>query len=86
MQPEPAPEKPAEQSSGAPWGGSREELNSPRVTAESAADEPEEEMSPLERQFRALVMVEAIQQEFGPGLAVRNVHSRAGDDSVSVLD
>jgi len=52
----------------------------------NAADEEPEEPSPLEREFRALPMVQALEREFGPGLAVRNVHSRAGDDSSSVLD
>ncbi len=50
------------------------------------ADEEPAEPSPLEREFRALPMVQALEREFGPGLAVRNVHSRAGDDSSSVLD
>ncbi len=56
------------------------------VPSVRSADDAAAEMSPMERQFRALPMVQALEQEFGPGLAVRNIHSRAGDDAASPLD
>ncbi|MGB1556636.1 MAG: DNA polymerase III subunit gamma/tau [Oceanococcaceae bacterium] len=50
----------------------------PSAPAEPVADAAG---SSLEAQFRALPQVQAFDAEFGPGLAVRNVHARAPDGS-----
>ena len=34
----------------------------------------------LEARFRALPVVQALEAELGPGLAVRNIHARADED------
>ena len=53
------------------------------ATASAAPGVDPQQVTGLERQFRDLPQVQAIDAHFGPGLAVRNIHARADEGADS---